>query len=523
MRIGVDVGGTHTDAVILDGQDLVAATKALTSDDISSGVLAAVKEVLAQSGVAAGDINMITIGTTQFTNAIVERRELSPVAAIRIGAQSSSALPFAAKWPGDIAERILGHTVMVDGGHEYDGSPIVPLDGAALDLAIADLKSLGPDAVAITSVFSTSNTETELAVAEKVAAALPDATISLSHKLGRIGIYQRENATLLNAGLRALASKVVAAFETAFRDLELTCPLFMSQNDGTLMSAEYARQFPVFTFSSGPTNSMRGATFLTGAKSAMVVDVGGTTSDIGMLVDGFPRPSGAAVKVGGVLTNFRMPDVLAIGLGGGTRISADGQEIGPQSVGRDLPTKGQVFGGDVLTATDIAVAAGRAEIGDAGKVRSVLHEAVIAAAMEGMRDKLENGIDIMKTNPEDLPLIVVGGGGFLVPDDLAGVSEVMRPANAGVANAIGAAFAQVSGEADMIYSASLRPRETALEEARDMACARAVSAGAIESSVEVVEVEETPMSYMAEPGAVIRVKAVGDVDLAKFAQSGRAL
>ena len=515
MRIGVDVGGTHTDAVLINGNDLVAAHKAPTSNDISTGVLNAVREVLVQSGVAVSAIDLMTLGTTQFTNAVVERRGLAPVAALRIGAQSSAALPIAARWPDDIARVAIGDAQMIDGGHEYDGTPIVDMDAERLRDSVRALIDGGHHAFAITSVFSTSNPEAERAASDIIREALPSAAIACSHELGRIGLFQRENATILNAALLALANRVIDAFEAAFADLALNCPLFLSQNDGTLMAAEFARRYPVFTFSSGPTNSMRGAAFLSGVKDAMVVDVGGTTSDIGMLINGFPRPSGSSVEIGGVLTNFRMPDVLAVGIGGGSIVSDNGARVGPQSVGKDLTSKGVVFGGDILTATDIAVANGQAIIGDPANVSS-LDEKVAASGLAFIAAQLTDTVDKMKTSADPLPLIVVGGGGFLVPNGLPGVSETIRPENAGVANAIGAAFAQVGGEADVIYSSTQRVRDEALREATALATQKAIKAGARAETVAIAEIDESPMSYMAEPGAVIHVKAVGDADIARF-------
>ncbi len=520
MRIGVDVGGTYTDAVVLDGRALLAAAKETTSDDIASGVVAAVREALAQSGLAPGAIEMITIGTTQMTNAVVSREGLAPAGVIRLGRQSSAALPIAAKWPEDIARVAVGPSAMVDGGFDYDGAPILPTDMAALDRALAAIEAAGADVVAISSVFATSNSEGERQAAARAQERLPAVKCSLSSALGGVGLHQRENATILNAALLPLAARVVSAFREAFAALSLECPLFLSQNDGTLMAAAYAERFPVFTFSSGPTNSMRGAAYLTGARDAMVVDVGGTTSDIGMLIDGFPRPSGSAVSIGGVLTNFRMPDVLAVGLGGGSLVEAQGASGGPRAVGRDLSTRGRVFGGDTLTATDIAVLAGRAALGDKTRAGDVPTETV-ETARATMKTMLENGVDAMKTSAAPLPLIAVGGGAFLLPDALEGASEIIRPENAGVANALGAAFAQVGGEAEVIYSASKRPREAALGEAKSLAAARAEAAGALQPTIEIVEIHETPMSYMDEPGAVIRVKAVGDVDLARIRRTGR--
>ena len=117
---------------------------------------------------------------------------------------------------------------------------------------------------------------------------MPGASITLSHDLGRIGLLERENVTLLNACLQDLARTTVAAFVDALRDSAIIAPLYLTQNDGTIMRAETAARFPVWCFASGPTNSMRGAAFLSGLDDGVVVDVGGTTTDIGYLKGGFP-------------------------------------------------------------------------------------------------------------------------------------------------------------------------------------------------------------------------------------------
>ena len=141
----------------------------------------------------------------------------------------------------------------------------------------------------------------------------PARAVTLSSEIGRIGLLERENAAIMNACLRDLARQIVAAFRArASPSSASRAPLYLTQNDGTLMSADFAEQYPVLTFASGPTNSMRGAAFLSGLKDAMVVDIGGTTSDVGALTHGFPREASVAVEIGGVRTNFRMPDVLLV-------------------------------------------------------------------------------------------------------------------------------------------------------------------------------------------------------------------
>ncbi|UUZ59033.1 hypothetical protein LP418_24120 [Nocardioides sp. B-3] len=184
---------------------------------------------------------------------------------------------------------------------------------------------------------------------------LPSLHVSLSHEIGRMGLLERENATIINASLRELADHVCRGLTETLAKAGFEAPLFLSQNDGTLMDVEYAREHPVATFASGPTNSMRGAMFLSGPETCAVVDVGGTTSDVGILQGGFPHEATAEVSVGGIRTNFRMPDVLSVGIGGGSRIRADGGDVtvGPDSVGFRLREQALVFGGSELTATDL--------------------------------------------------------------------------------------------------------------------------------------------------------------------------
>ena len=154
----------------------------------------------------------------------------------------------------------------------------------------------------------------------------------------------------MNACLRELARRDRRGFRQALREPGIDAPTYLSQNDGTLMSAEFAERYPVATFASGPTNSMRGAALLSGLDDCAVVDIGGTTSDIGILENGFPREASLEVEIGGVRTNFRMPDVLSIGIGGGSVVTRSRtSSVGPVSVGYELTTRARVFGGDTLT------------------------------------------------------------------------------------------------------------------------------------------------------------------------------
>ncbi len=510
LRIGIDVGGTHTDAVLLDGDAVMAETKALTSADVLSGIMEALEAILTDHVGQEDSIEAVMLGTTQFTNAVIERRELSEVAAVRIGMPSGRGLAPKVGWPDDIAACLGDNSYSIRGGHLFDGWPIADLDEAEVAAVIDDLVSKKVEAVCISSAFSPMNPEPEQAVAKRVRAALPTSHITLSHRVGRLGILERENAALLNTSLLHFADRVVTSFVQAVRGRGLNCRFFVSQNDGTLMDAEFARHYPALTFASGPTNSLRGASKLTGLQDAIVVDIGGTTSDIGILQGGFPRESNVVIEVGGVRTNFRMPDLLALGLGGGSIVSDDGAVVGPRSVGHKLVGEGLVFGGETLTATDVVVAAGKAAVGDAGRVAHLDPE-VIATATSRITEMLNLGIEKMKPSSDPLPVVLVGGGSVLVTEKLAAASTMLHPEHAGVANAIGAAIAQIGGETERLVSYDQTPREAAIEMVRAEAAEAAVAAGAERATIRVADIEEVAMSYMDGNTTRLRVKVVGEI------------
>ena len=509
LRLGIDVGGTHTDAVILDrDNNVVAKTKQPTSEDVTGGINAAIAAVIERSGVDTARISHVMLGTTHATNAVLERRRLHGVAVLRVGAPSSNAVPPLFGWPADLVAAVGGRSAIVRGGFEYNGREIVPFDAAAtrefFRAAAGEV-----DSVAISAVFSPISAAHEIAAADIAREVLgPDVTISLSHEIGSLGLLPRENATVLNAALTGVAREVAHALTESLRAHRIDASVLFAQNDGTLMALEYALRFPILTIGSGPANSIRGAAFLTGLSDALIADVGGTSTDFGMLVNGFPRESAASVDIGGVSTNFRMPDVLAIALGGGTVIRQDDGRvrIGPDSVGYRLPAEGLAFGGSTPTMTDAAVHAARTQVGTTPLPDT--HGVVLSAAIDIADGMITDAVDRMKLGRGDVPLIVVGGGSILMPDEIAGVSEILRPEHHDVANAIGAAIAQISGRWDEVVS--LAPgRDEAIASARAQATTRAIQAGADPDHTEIVEIDEIPLAYLTEPVARISVKAVG--------------
>lgn len=510
MKIGVDVGGTNTDAVVMGPQGVLGWKKTPTTSDVQSGIVSAIRAAMESADAAPSDIDCVMIGTTQFTNAVIERRALLPVGVIRLCLPATSAIPPLTDWPQDLVAAVGRHVSLVGGGYEFDGREIAPLDELGVAKAARGWAKAGLRAAAITSVFSPMNSAMEHRAAEIIRHEAPDIVISQSSDLGQFGLLPRENSTIINASLADLAVRVVAAFRKALERLGLNVPLFISQNDGTLMRVDDVERYPVLTFASGPTNSMRGAAHLAGVGDAMVIDIGGTTSDIGMLRNGFPRQSTHFVDVGGVKTNFRMPDVLAVGLGGGSIVRDGGARLGPDSVGYELTCRALCFGGDTLTATDIAVAGGWADVGDRTLTEKIENGTIHAARAE-MQRLIATNVERMKTEARDLPLLVVGGGSILVDWPVDCASEVVRPPYSSVANAVGAAIAQVSGEVERVVSITEENRNRLLDEARDEAKGNAIKAGAIADSVEVIEVEQIPIGYLPGNPSRLRVKAVGDL------------
>jgi len=505
-RIGIDVGGTNTDAVLLEEGRVVHTVKTPTTEDVTSGIVTALDLLRRHPEVTRGAIDGIVIGTTHFVNAVVQRRHLGKVAAVRIGLPASASLPPFCDWPEDLAGLVNGAVYMLEGGHEYDGRELMPFDEAGMRAAARDIRERGINSAGVSSVFSPLDPAHEERARAILAEECPDVAVTRSHDLGRIGLLERENAALLNAALIELARVTVDGFRAAIAASRIEAPLFLTQNDGTVMSAETAMALPVMSFASGATNSMRGAAFLSGLEDAMVVDVGGTSSDVGQLRRGFPREANSVVEIGEVRTLFRMPDLFSIGLGGGSIVSE--HEVGPQSVGYRLTQEALVFGGKTMTATDAAVAAGIVEIGDPTKVAHVPKEQA-QTVLNLARAKLEDAIDRMKTEAGDVPLLAVGGGAFLVPNRLAGVSEVIRVEHGDCANAVGAAIAQISGETDQVYREM--SRDDAIAAAEAQAIDRAVASGADRATVTTIDVEDMPIAYLPGNALRVRVRVAGEL------------
>lgn len=513
-RIGIDVGGTNTDAALLNRHGIVVArTKRPTTADIMSGIDDAITALLGEADIDKSAIRRAMLGTTHCTNAIVERKGLNPLAHFRLGAPATLAIPPLSDIPDDLRRLLSDRLFIVGGGYEYNGDPLACLDEALIRRYLREVKGQ-VDSISVCGVFAPVSDVQERRVAVLAREELgPEIAVSLSGEIGSIGLLERENACILNAALHGAVRDITEGFDMALRRHDIHAEIYFGQNDGTLMTLRQARAFPIHTVASGPTNSIRGASYLADVRDALVMDVGGTTTDIGILSKGFPRESSHAAEIGGVRTNFRMPDIISIGLGGGSIVTVgagNSIRIGPESVGYELTRRALIFGGDTITVTDISVAKGLMHLGDSRRIRHLSAE-LVERAYARYVGMVEDAIDRLKTQDDPIPVILVGGGAGLLPTRLRGASKVIRPVNADVANAAGVALAQVSGSVDTIVSLKHRDRESWLADAALKARAAAITAGAIPGTVEIIDLDTLPLAYMPGNALRIRAKAVGSL------------
>jgi N-methylhydantoinase A/oxoprolinase/acetone carboxylase beta subunit len=332
LVIGLDTGGTFTDAALLDTATgaVIGTGKSLTTrEDLSIGVGGAIDRVLDTFDGDVGDIGLVSLSTTLATNAVVEGVG-GRVCLIMIGFDES------ALGRADLA-RALGQdpVFFIAGGHNADGSPQARLDESALRTAVSD--TVGDiSAFAVAGHFATRNPDHETG-ARDLLRELGDAPVTCSHELSSsLGGPRRALTAVLNARLINLLDRLVAATESIMAERGLTCPLMVVKGDGSLLQADYARSRPVETVLSGPAASLAGAAFLAGTTTALVADIGGTTTDIALLRNGAPRLKADGALVGGWQTMVEAADIRTCGLGGDSEVrpvsrgTAGGLTLGPR-------------------------------------------------------------------------------------------------------------------------------------------------------------------------------------------------
>ncbi|MCF2871577.1 hydantoinase/oxoprolinase family protein [Octadecabacter sp. G9-8] len=333
VLLGIDTGGTYTDAVLLDDEtdQIIAKAKSLTTrPDLSRGIGAAIDAVLSDSGVVASSIAMVSLSTTLATNALVEGQG-GRVALVFIGFEQAELAK------ADLGEALGGDPVFyISGGHSHSGSAIAPLDTDALS---AGLESISADltGVAIASRFATRNPEHEI-LARDIVRDQTQLPVTCSHELSQsLGGPKRALTAVLNARLIGLIDRLISATETHMRARGIDARLMVVRGDGALVSSQLARERPIETILSGPAASIAGAQWLTGEQNAMVSDIGGTTTDVCLLKDGMPKIDPQGAKVGKYRTMVEAVAMRTFGLGGDSEVQiTEGLEggivLGPKRV-----------------------------------------------------------------------------------------------------------------------------------------------------------------------------------------------
>eukprot|EP00930_Biecheleria_cincta_P001929 TRINITY_DN103005_c0_g1_i1.p1 TRINITY_DN103005_c0_g1~~TRINITY_DN103005_c0_g1_i1.p1 ORF type:complete len:945 (-),score=169.53 TRINITY_DN103005_c0_g1_i1:107-2941(-) len=517
LRVGIDVGGTNTDAAVLCKNEVLATAKATTTSDVFSGFAGALKAALQKAHVDPADVQAVMVGTTHLINALVTRRGLARCAVLRLCGGATGDLPPFIDLTSSIASDIAVYSALLPGGMYYNGSPITKVDAQATRGAVREAVAAGAEAIVISGVFSPVSSSQEKEVYSIVSDELlkigkSEVLITLSADVAGLGILERENASVLNAALRPLTKQLVGAtWSAAVQSGCSRAAIYLTQNDGTVLDGRKAVELPIRCVQCGPVNSLRGAAFLAGISDGIVVDIGGTTTDIGAVVAGFPRPSSCDAYIGGVRTNFPVPDVVSIGLGGGSHVH--GHEVGPASVGKDLLTLSLAAGGTVCTATDVAVRLCRGPeiFKSAHHVPTKLTEDAAKSAWDTIQRQIAAAVDQCKLSQADADVVLVGGGSFLAEESIPGVARILRPAHADSANAVGAATAQVSGSYDSILHFEGADRVLLIEEAKQQAIKVAATNGASIESIRILDIEEIPLAYLPGSTCRVKVRAVGDL------------
>lgn len=327
LLLGIDTGGTYTDAVVFDerhGEVVAKAKSPTTYGDLSIGIWSAIDHALNDARVSAAEIQLVALSTTLATNALVEGRGRR-VGAVLIGFDT------------DVIERMglqqaLGGdpVLMAGGGHDPFGNEREPLCIETLDAEIAHIAS-SVEAFAVTAHFSVRNPQHENAARDYLRArtGLP---VSCSHELSaRLNGPKRAVTTVLNARLISIVDELMTNTRAALDRRGAHAPLMVVRGDGSLVSAYFMRERPIETILSGPAASVVGAAFLTGLESAIVSDIGGTTTDIAVLRNGLPTVRGDGAIVGGHRTMVSSIDMHTHGLGGDSEVGVD-EAAGPPTI-----------------------------------------------------------------------------------------------------------------------------------------------------------------------------------------------
>ncbi|WCK52618.1 hydantoinase/oxoprolinase N-terminal domain-containing protein [Aneurinibacillus sp. Ricciae_BoGa-3] len=454
IRIGIDVGREKTDGVVMDQRfHILTSASQRTTPDVMTGIQLIITQLLKQANVSPYNIKAVMVGTNLFLDALQEEKTLAQVCTVRVSQAKGSITPL---YEGsELFRKAIGLVYCeLQGGHEVDGRESESLPSRpALDTFLQSISSHCFDAFAITSTFSPVNDSHERMVMGWIQETLgKEHSFTLSHELGSIGFLQRENTAILNAALSRIMKEALQGLDQLLHKLGIDAGIYLVQNDGSLMSYDYALRYPIRALYSGMTTSLRGASFLTQLNDCIVIDMTTEATRIGVLEDGFPKDRWKNATIAGIHVNIPMPELVTLPFGGKHSISDD---------------------------------------------------------------QLDAVFDVMQRfqpQYDPLPIVIVGEGS----EELAKKfrfpwADVVQPPNYMHVSAIGACIAPISGNVDRMYWLKGMEREDAVEMATQEAVQEAIRSGATLESVTAKSIKATPLAYIPSQALRVQVKAIASL------------
>jgi N-methylhydantoinase A/oxoprolinase/acetone carboxylase beta subunit len=498
-KLGIDVGGTNIDFAVVDRKDrLIYGHKILAQGELHLAIANGLSQMQCNDGIDLASISTIHLGTTLAINSLLELKSLYKVGLIRLASHAPD-FPPAYLWPKPYRDAIVVGYRNAAGGREYNNQSTKPLDHDELLFHTQTLIDAGAESLAIVSVFAPLYREDEIKAAKIISAEF-DIPLSLSSELGTLGFIERENTTLLNAALKKVLREGFHLLSETLSNLGFKGECFITQNNGTLFTLEEAMRFPVKTIASGPTNSLVGACKLAQCTDALIIDIGGTSTDIGIVADGFPLYSLNSGVIAGIACNLLTPDITTLAMGGGSIIRGDqlNYTIGPDSVGADLFNQCQTRGGDNLTLYDV------------GQTLKTAPDSEAETIMSYFLKQINQTLISLLPDPNSQMVLFVGGGAENIPARFFNTTFT-RPPHYQIANAYGAALSEIAGQVDCIvqFDKNKENQLMALEEkARDLA----IQNGAKKETLRIIEKKILPLYYMHEPMYRVLITVAGSLN-----------
>ncbi len=370
MLVGIDVGGTTTDAVLVEGSRVDKTAYVPTDhNDLLRCLLEALDELV--RGVDVSKIERVVLSTTLITNMIAEKKT-DPVALVLIPGPGTN--------PRDYN---LGQSIILDGAIDFRGKEIDRLDESQIKEAAARIKESGITKVAVVGKFCQRNPAHEEKVSQIISQALPDSKVEMGHLVsGHLNFPRRAATTILTLATKESYARFAVAISRALKERRITAPVYILKADGGTLPLEGSLEMPVETIFSGPAASIMGVMALTPpGQTSVVVDIGGTTTDLALILSGRPLLSSKGARVDSMLTHVRAFAVKSLAIGGDSAVNVAGDclQVGPERNGSPF-----CLGGTGPTPTDALRVLEKLSVGDLEKARE---------AMAGVADKLNCSIE----------------------------------------------------------------------------------------------------------------------------------